>query len=65
MSAEAPPREHVSHYPPGSLSAYTHGNCRCDPCTARNTEQRRLQRAGQTRGKHRSFEERVRQEMGA
>jgi hypothetical protein len=57
---------HVSHYPPGSLSAYTHGNCRCAPCKARNTEQRQLQRAGLTAGrKRRTLEDRVREAMGA
>jgi hypothetical protein len=54
---------HVSHYPPGSLSAYTHGNCRCKPCKERNTRQRQMQRAGQTRGRHLTLEDRVREAM--
>lgn len=55
---------HVSHYPPG-LSGYTHGGCRCPRCTAANTRQRALQRAGLTRGRRRSFEDRVREEMNS
>jgi hypothetical protein len=58
------PAEHVGHYPP-SLSGYTHGNCRCWACRAENTIKRQEQRAGLTSKPRLTFEDRVRQEIGA